>query len=524
MKKKSLFTVVFLVLMLSGANDLFSRPASKKSDPEPGKKEEEKGAQGESEEDPAKLQNRVQTLEARVEALKSQLQKESESSRLYEERSQEVRDLKKQIKIIAERASENQARVTSIEQTRVLSEHEESRKPGSWVYGYDHGFYTESPKKRFRLKMDGYILARYGMAFVGNVPAEHRILDPYGWPDKHGFELTNARLGVSGHIYSPKMGYKVRLEMAGSPNLTNVELNWQPLEMMRITVGQTKVPDSYQSLQSTGKLQLDDRSAATNSFASGYDQGALITFTQLGGKLFEQIGAFNGAKRNFPNDNMALQYILRVGTRPLGAMPKTESDPGRTTSPRVHLATSLSYQKSPTGDVDGDSVGDDKHVLQAGAEAAFAWQGFTAAADFHYRFEDHGEALKDSCPVHYEESGRSCSRFQKFWGIYGQVGYFVWRDLQLAGRYSYTQVFENRFHDSAQTFEPSFGSVQPVSGLNPDEVHEAGGGVSYLMFNQKIRVGLYYSFFWERGYDLGEDMTEASRKLHWVRVQTRLTF
>jgi hypothetical protein len=94
----------------------------------------------------------------------------------------------------------------------------------------------------------------------------------------------------------------------------------------------------------------------------------------------------------------------------------------------------------------------------------------------------------------------------------------------VAGRYAYTQIFDSRFEEGDGAFVRSYGSPQSLAGLTPEEVHEATGGVSYDLYRHNIRVGLYYSWYWERGYRIDDVLTDESRHLHWIRVQTRLVF
>ncbi len=501
----------------------FSSPRKDRSGPKIRRSEEKtRPAEEDNEEDSLNQRQEIDELQKKVRELKEKLEEKISESAVREEMDKRLEKLDSRIKDLDGKIDSGRERQEEIERARRIERDEDVS--GRWRMGYENGFFWESPERRFRLLVDGFFTARYGMALVGGVSDEARVLDPYGWPDRHGFDLTNARPGMSGHLFSPKLTYLLRFEMAGSPNLTSAFLSWEPHPMIRISAGQLKVPHSYQFLRSTRVLQMDNRSAATRSFSSGYDQGVMVTFTQLGGKLFEQIGVFNGARRNLPNDNMALHYVFRIGTQPLGFMPRYEDDPERTVSPRVHLAASAGYKKAPAGDLDGDMVPDDKKIVHAGAEAAFAWKGFSASADFHFRLEDHGKAVEEECPEHYLGAGRSCKRFQRYWGVHGQAGYYIWRSMQVTGRYAFTQVFDKRYDGSEGVFDSSFHPVQQVAGLSPGSVHEAGGGISYLIYRRNVRIGLYYSAYWERDYRIADDLTGESRILHWIRIQTRLIF
>lgn len=525
MCRSTLLGIIFFVLTITDPCPALSQ-AQPKEKPVPETQRPSGAATSKKSGQRKSLQLQIQSLQEQIASLRARLESASRAAEGREETLRELDELKAAIKRLSERVSATRARLADLERKESrLARTEGGEAPtGGWRMGYNRGFFWQSPAGRFGLKMNGYIIARYGMAMVGAVSEGSDALNPPGWPDRHGFQVMNTRFGVGGNLFSTTLRYKLRFEMAGTPRLRHALLSWHPFDFMRVTVGQMKVPDSGQYLQSKSKLQLADRSVATRSFASGYDQGLRVTFRHWGGKLFEQVGVFNGSPKNLPNENMALQYVLRVGTEPLGPMVRTEDDPGRSPDPRLRLAASVSYNKPTAGDLDGDGVTDEKHAVQMGGEAAFVWRGLSVSANFYYRLEDHTESVDDGCPQHYQDANRSCDRFQGFWGGFGQAGYYVWRRLQVAGRYAYTQIFDSRFEEGDGAFVRSYGSPQSLAGLTPEEVHEATGGVSYDLYRHNIRVGLYYSWYWERGYRIDDVLTDESRHLHWIRVQTRLVF
>jgi hypothetical protein len=525
MRVKTFFFIVFQITFISKTK---AQPASKSAKPTTQTKKQAQSTKGRSStksNNVKDLQLQVQALQEQISRLEQNLKGATRAAGLNQAVLQKMDRLKAKIEALSEEIAATRTRLGDIERKKTTPIDTTAKAAvGGWQSGYHNGYYWQSPAGKFKLKIDGYIIAGYDFLLVGPRSGDLRPLDPYGWPDRHGFAVHNARPGLSGHILTPKLRYKLRLEMASKPRLTHAYLSYNPLSFLTITGGQMKVCDSWQSLRSSGRLQLADRSVATQGFASGYDAGLRVTFREWKKRLFQQIGVYSGSGRNLPNENVALHYVLRAGIQPLGPVPLTEDDALGSVSPKLHFALSAGYNKLPAGDLDGDTVVDDKQVFHFGAEGAFFWKGLSVSSEFFYRLEDHTDAVDETCPQHYLDTHTKCARFQKFWGVYGQAGYYVWRKLQLSGRYAYAQLSTGSYHPESQSWKRSWTSPQALSGLHPETIHEATGGVSYDLYRYNIRLGLYYTWYWERGYRLDEDHPSESRHLHWIRVQTRLVF
>lgn len=503
------------------------------------------------------LQLSIQQLQIELNKVKALLKAQGTAQKTHPELLKRLDAMEARLKAASERVAAVSARQADFERRQAArASAQPAPSATGWRAGYTDGFFIASPTNRFRLKIDGFVRTLYALYVVYPERRDVTALDPSRHIDKQGLQLLGARLRFTGHLFSPRIRYALSLEAAYSPHLRIASLTFKPWDFMEVTVGQFKVPDSYQYLKLSGWMLFTDRAAATLGFASGHDIGALVTFRQWKARVFQQVGVFNGSGANAPNDNLDLLYLVRFGVEPFGRMPVTEDDVKRTRTFRLHGAVSGSYNLVRTGDTDGDRVYDDnKAVYKVGVELAVAWKGLSAQAEFFYRVEDHGKTVSpEHCPAFYSDNNRSCDRFQKYWGVYAQTGYYVWKGLQLAARYSYADVFDKHWGRSGSL--TAAGAVARSNGLGglaggwarswysplavaypsfgPRHVHEATGAVLYdlgthfNMAGHRLRVGLEYTSYWELGWRVEDAttgfFTDEDRQVHGAKVFARVIF
>ncbi|WP_346238862.1 porin [Niabella insulamsoli] len=102
-----------------------------------------------------------------------------------------------------------------------------------------------------------------------------------------GFEalVRRMRLRFEGHLLSPKLEYKIQLSFAnrdmdlqsGAPQVVrDAVFYYKPNEFMSFGIGQTKLPGNRERVNSSGELQMPDRSIANGEFTVDRDFGIFI--------------------------------------------------------------------------------------------------------------------------------------------------------------------------------------------------------------------------------------------------------
>lgn len=206
------------------------------------------------------------------------------------------------------------------------------------VVNWNNGLDDFNRRYRWRLALGGYIRARY-------TNIEDDPSGTFGLND--GFGLANARFTLDGSM-GDALGFRfqfdgavTRTSDANAPGgelvmgLKDVFLFWQPLELVRLQVGQFKAPFDVEELISTSALLFVDRSvgsrgvkgiegANVDGLSLDREVGAMLTTDDpvfFGGDdeptgfgASYALAATNGAPSRFArNDNEYLAYYGRLG-------------------------------------------------------------------------------------------------------------------------------------------------------------------------------------------------------------------
>jgi phosphate-selective porin len=166
------------------------------------------------------------------------------------------------------------------------------------------------------------------LTIAGYNQVRYQALEETGKPD--GFDIRRARLDVKG-VISPYWGYRVQFDLAGSPKVLDAYIELKLNDYINFTVGQAKVPFSYENLLSSTQLPLIDRSQVVEALtARGKDvignQNGRDIGLQLSGLLVKhndrpvldyRLGIFNGAGINTADNNEKKDYAARLSLHPV---------------------------------------------------------------------------------------------------------------------------------------------------------------------------------------------------------------
>ena len=149
--------------------------------------------------------------------------------------------------------------------------------------------------------------------------------------DEPGYEayVRRLRLRFEGYLFSPKLEYKLQLAFAnrdmdlesGSPQIIRDAIfYYKPDKNWSFGLGQTKLPGNRERLNSSGELQMPDRSIANSKFTVDRDFGFFIDRDfQIGNQFLLLRSAIStGEGRGQLTTDKGLAYTGRVEYLPLG--------------------------------------------------------------------------------------------------------------------------------------------------------------------------------------------------------------
>ncbi|MCB9934363.1 MAG: hypothetical protein H6840_01630 [Planctomycetes bacterium] len=122
--------------------------------------------------------------------------------------------------------------------------------------------------------------------------------------DFHNFRFYGARSFFHGHVFNRSFQYRLWLVWSwpGTVRIEDAYFRWAPEEYFNVTVGQMRVPATWEYLVDHERTALPDRAIADAAFSQGWGKGIEIS-GRLGlydtefdqGLLTWAVGLFNGA-------------------------------------------------------------------------------------------------------------------------------------------------------------------------------------------------------------------------------------
>lgn len=170
-----------------------------------------------------------------------------------------------------------------------------------------------------KIQLSGYTQVRY-RSFVESGKAD-------------GFDIRRARLDLRGNV-SKVWGYRLQFELAGTPKILDAYAEAKLNDYFKFTIGQTKIPFSFENLTSAAKLDFIDWSLVVDALVargtdvSGNQVGRDIGI-QLGGTLIQQenrslldyrFGIFNGGGINTADKNDNKDFAARLVVHPIAGL------------------------------------------------------------------------------------------------------------------------------------------------------------------------------------------------------------
>lgn len=356
-------------------------------------------------------------------------------------------------------------------------ENNDSRISNLPYYSYGKGLGLTSPDSIFQLNIRFRIQNR--VAYLQNVD------------DTKAFEgqVRRLRLRFDGFVGNPSFVYAIQLSFA--PGDVGTIEEGQNINIIRDAVvyyildqkwnfgfGQTKLPGNRQRVNSSGGLQLTDRSINNANFNVDRDFGFFINFLNQKPNQFSynvRSSITTGDGRNYtksPDEGLA--YTSKLEILPLGRFSNDgiyfEGDLFREKMPKVMLSLAYHYNhkaKRQSG-VLGDELFAPRNIQSVLADFLFKYQGWAVMSTYMNRNTNN--------PFTFNNAGNSSIVFVGE-GVDFQSSYTFISKYEIIGRYSFLRPYHS------------------ISSLFPDQ--------------KQITLGLS-KYIWEHSFKL---QLEASRQL-----------
>lgn len=323
-----------------------------------------------------------------------------------------------------------------------------------------------------------------GVTFQINAQLQTRytFTDKDNKPNTSSFEMKRARIIVKGSALHEEFEYLLQTDFVGAkddagvktPNLRDAYIKWNTCDAGYVKMGQYKVGISRQYNSSSSKLQFADRSAASEYFDLGRQDGLSVGFTPAAGTTLTA-SIFNGESKgegvNAPGLDTKHTGALTLRSDILGKMDAAEEgDINQTSELALNLGVAYAFSQYESGDA---AVGDvDANILSVDANVKN--DGLSVHGEFFVRDEDP-DLGDGNTPL----------------GFYVQAGYFLTpKQLELAARYSMVDC------DSGK-------AGGDCSGV--DNLDQATVGLNYYFSGHNLKAQLNYDFMRKEGLDGAED-------------------
>jgi phosphate-selective porin OprO/OprP len=267
-------------------------------------------------------------------------------------------------------------------------------------------------------------------------------------------QIRRLRLRFDGYVGSPRFTYLFQLsfapgdvgELEEGKNLNIIRdavVFFQPNKFWTIAFGQTKLPGNRQRFNSSGGLQLTDRSINNARFNVDRDFGIQVHHLKQRRDRFSfnlKAAITSGEGRNFTaNDDVKLAYTAKVEVFPLGGFEKGgeyfEGDLMREEKPR--FMTSFAYQfnsgaKQTQGQT-GELLPSGKDIRSLFGDFIFKYRGLALMSSYMERTSSRAMLLPGEIidPMKSVYAGR---------GMDYQASYLLPSNFEMIGRYSWQNV------------------------------------------------------------------------------------
>lgn len=267
-------------------------------------------------------------------------------------------------------------------------------------------------------------------------------------------QIRRLRLRFDGYVGIPKLTYAIQLSFAPGDvgeaqdgeniNIIRDAVIWyQPNNKWSFGFGQTKLPGNRQRFNSSGSLQLTDRSINNAKFNIDRDFGFQIQQLNMYKNRFSynfKAAISTGEGRNFTaNDDLGLAYTGKVELYPFGAFQKGgeffEGDILRESKPKLMLSGGYQFNndaKKSQGQL-GEYLFETRNLQSVFADLILKYKGFAFMSTYMSRQTKNPITYNPNNPndIVYVYVGE---------GLDFQASYITKKNFEFIGRYSTQKV------------------------------------------------------------------------------------
>lgn len=316
-------------------------------------------------------------------------------------------------------------------------EQEKDKKTGT--AGFDKGFFVKSPDGNYAVRINARVQPFYTLT-LGHEPLDVR----------NAFEIRRARLAFEGNIHTKSLVYKFETDFGrGNPTLKDFRIDVELAKGLWLRGGQWKRPFSRQQINSSGRLEISDRSPTDRVFLGSRDIGIAIHNNYEKSPGFEWVvsvfngqgdaprfvptvdpmtgGVTGGSFTNIPG-KLRPVVVARAGFNHGGIKGYSEAD---------LEGGPLRFAAAANIAVEGDNDDDDKSLQRAGVDYVVKVAGFSSTGGFYVMSDqDEGDDLT--------------AQALSFIGFHVQAGYMLTPKIGAAARYSLIDTRRDPDRDPAR--------------------------------------------------------------------------
>ncbi|WP_225034969.1 porin [Winogradskyella sp. SM1960] len=331
-------------------------------------------------------------------------------------------------------------------------------------YSYGKGLGITSPDSIFKLNI------RFRM--------QNRLTYLNNDEEDDGYEamIRRMRLRFDGYVGDPSIIYVVQLSF--SPNdvgaiedgdnlniIRDAIVFYRPNEHWNIGFGQTKLPGNRQRINSSGALQLTDRSINNARFNIDRDFGLQVYYlNELEDKLSYNIktAISTGEGRNWTKEpDNGLAFTGRLELFPFGSFKSNgtlfEGDLKREDTPKLMLSGVYHYNNNArrTRGTIGEDLFEKRDMQSVLLDAIVKYNGWAFQTAYMNRISD------DPITVNPDDMSESRYVFTGS-GFDTQLSYMFLSNYELVGRYSYQEPHKDIEALTPQTNQYSLGVTKYI--------------------------------------------------------------